>query len=365
MRAPRALGGDPVEGVVADREERAPQGPGQRDGVERVLDGGQDVDQVEDLLLGEEARAADDVVVEPLGHQGRLVGRRVGERAEQERDVALGGRLGVAGRFGRGPSSPRRAAAEVPGQPAGLVLAAGVGVGLRAAGRASGGSAPEEGDGGRAVRVGRGPPPAGGRRPRSGKVVGEQGVDEVEDRRDAPEVLGQVEPAGLGEPVAVVAEELGPGPPEPVDRLLEVADQEQPPSEQAGAGQVLEDLGLDRVGVLELVDQDQVDRAGQGLADGLRAVRQQVAGQEQEVVVVDPAPRPLGPVVGLPGVDRPAGRTGGRGRRPSSTSARPRRGPCELLGLVADRLEVVLDRLDRPRSEGQSFAAGPGPWPAR
>ena len=60
----RDLGGDPVEGVVADREEGAPQGAGQRDPIERILDGGQGVDDVQDFLLGEETRAADDVSVD-------------------------------------------------------------------------------------------------------------------------------------------------------------------------------------------------------------------------------------------------------------------------------------------------------------
>ena len=63
------------------------------------------------------------------------------------------------------------------------------------------------------------------------------------------------------------------GPPEPVDRLFRVADDEEPPSERPQPGPVATlggiligvmriggephgDLELDRVGVLELVEQD-------------------------------------------------------------------------------------------------------------
>ena len=183
------------------------------------------------------------------------------------------------------------------------------------------------------------------RRAFSRKCVGEEGIHEVEDRRYAPEILGQCQPTAFGKPIAIVLEQLGPGPPEPIDRLLVVADQEEFPLEQTGPGEGFEDLRLDRVGVLELVDEDEVDRAGERLADGPRRVGQQVPGEEEEVVIVDAPSRPLGSVESLLGPERQPGEhqplPGGReGRR-----LVPVQGRLEFLGVLADRIEMRLDGL--------------------
>ena len=61
------------QGLVAEAAERRAQRPGQADAVLRVLQGAEQVEQVVDLLLGEEGPAADEVVVQPVAAQGRLV----------------------------------------------------------------------------------------------------------------------------------------------------------------------------------------------------------------------------------------------------------------------------------------------------
>ncbi len=60
------------------------------------------------------------------------------------------------------------------------------------------------------------------------------------------------------------------------------------------------------------------------LADGGRLAGDEVAGEEEQVVVVDPAPGPLHPVVGGPGADGEPGEAdavdGGRAEVASSQS---------------------------------------------
>ena len=159
--------------------------------VERVFDGGQDVDQVEDFLLGEEPRAADDVEIEPLGHQGLLVFGGVRERPEQERHVPLVGPPERPVDFCRGPSSLRRAGAlRCRASRRASSLRRALASGFWPGGAVVLGRSPEEFDGGRAV-AGTGIPPGSERGAGLGEGVGEEGVDEVEDRRDAPEVLGE------------------------------------------------------------------------------------------------------------------------------------------------------------------------------
>ena len=183
-------GGQPVEAVVAEAEEGAAQDAGQREGVGRVLDRREQVDEVDDLLLGEVGRTADDVVIQPLGRPGPpRTGRRrsVSGRGGRRRPRGRGGRtrLGVAdwpaaasrdGPGGGRSSGPPRAGAR--GRR---------GAFARVATRALG---PEELDGGGSPR-GRGALAAAEGLARVGEGLGEEGVDEVEDARDAPEILGQ------------------------------------------------------------------------------------------------------------------------------------------------------------------------------
>ena len=111
-----------------------------------------------------------------------------------------------------------------------------------------------------------------------GECVGEEGVNEVEEAAAAPEVLHEGESARGGELVAISGEEVGAGASEAVDRLLDVADEEEPASSEVVSGDPADDLVLDRVGVLELVDEDQVVAIRQLVADGLGVVAEEVAG---------------------------------------------------------------------------------------
>ena len=197
----------------------------------------------------------------------------------------------------------------------------------------------------------------------SGKVSAKRALTKSRIAGDAPEVARERQPAGLGEPLAVAREQLGPGAAEPVDRLLEVADQEQLAAGQVDAGERLEDLGLDRVGVLELVDEDQVDRPGQRVADAVRGVVEEVAGQEQEVVVVDPASRPLGPVVGLADVPGQAGEHQAVPGRLERHLVVTLEGLDQLLRAFADRFEVLLHGFISFGRRPELRTRPPGPWP--
>ena len=182
-------------------EERAPQGPRQRDGVERVLDDREHVDQVVDLLLRVEGRPADDVVIEPLGRRApsrRARGRSSSGTGTRRRPGGPGGRsrpcvavadrpAGVEPRRGSGGrASAPRPCADRRRRPA---SSASVPSGSSAQTNSTAGpSLGGLGDSGRAQP-----------RALAREGVGEEGVDEVEHARRAPEVLGQVEPALGGE----------------------------------------------------------------------------------------------------------------------------------------------------------------------
>ncbi len=86
----------------------------------------------------------------------------------------------------------------------------------------------------------------------------------MDDAGDAPEILGQAEPARLGELGPPVAEDRWLGATESVDRLLDVADHEEPSREELRAAEQPEDLALEAIGVLELVDEHEFDRQGIG-----------------------------------------------------------------------------------------------------
>ena len=111
--------------------------------------------------------------------------------------------------------------------------------------------------------------------------LGEHVVDPVQQRRHGTEVGGQRH--GVAEPLAPPAGRCDVGPPEPVDRLLRIADDEQrpgghgsrPPSRAvavAATGDADREFDLDRVGVLELVQQQYLVLALQRAADlGVRS----------------------------------------------------------------------------------------------
>ncbi len=194
---------------------------------------------------------------------------------------------------------------------------------------------------------------------------GEDGVDRVRDLLDRAETLGEGQGRALaGDRFLGPLVNLDVGPAEAIDRLLRVAHDEEFPGLQfhlvplrrvatPPLGQEEDDLGLERVRVLELVDQD----VGEPLLEMLPrrgVVEQQVAGHEQQIVEVQDAFLGLLPLVGL---DEPA-------------QGITRLGHHLLAQLLAEPLEFVLEffeesargrirvRIAPSRSTRQSSQAG-------
>ncbi len=117
--------------------------------------------------------------------------------------------------------------------------------------------------------------------------VAEQGVDELDHGRLAAEVQRQRQAAGGRNLVAEAAEDVRIGPAEAIDRLLVVAHEEELAVGHAAVAQGPHQFDLQRVGVLEFIDQQQPGLRGQPLPQ-LRAGRagNQVAGADQQVVEI-------------------------------------------------------------------------------
>ena len=131
------------------------------------------------------------------------------------------------------------------------------------------------------------------------------GVDPAEDGSGGPEVLLEVHGV-VAEGLAGVEVDGHVGPSESVDRLLRVADEEQRPGPGAQSAPVVGDgvgvgdegrqLDLERVGVLELVEQEAAVVVGESGAHGEPMVRlgQDAPSQDQQVVEAElPLPSPL------------------------------------------------------------------------
>ena len=295
-----AGGMKPEEGFVGQSEEGAAQGAGERRRVQRVFDDGEHVDEVFDLLLGIKRLAADHVVIEPLGVERLFVGGQIGQRAKEEGDVT---RMG-------GPDGLRRAVADRPagvepradqaGEPAGLDVSPRVGVGLRGfpallrvLGRLVG---PDEFHR-RAVGGGGGVGAGNESRGVVGERLREQRIHKIDDAGRAAEILGQGVAAGGRNFGSDVLKDFRLRAPEAINRLLVIADHEEAARGELRAAQMPEDLGLHRVGVLEFIDEHEPDACA-------RPGAQQVAGLDQQVVEVEPAPRALGRFVGAPRLRR-------------------------------------------------------------
>ena len=99
----RAAGFDePVQRFIGERKEGAAEDAGEADFVGRAGDGAEQIEDVEDFLLGVKGVAADDVVVEAIVAEGGFVDVDVAQRAEQDGDVAELERARAAGgRSGR------------------------------------------------------------------------------------------------------------------------------------------------------------------------------------------------------------------------------------------------------------------------
>lgn len=106
----------------------------------------------------------------------------------------------------------------------------------------------------------------------------EDGVHRTEDARPRTEVVGQTEPAGFVA-VANLSEEADFRTPEAINRLFGVADEEQPsaidgrvePAAVVKAGDQVDELNLQGIGVLELIDAHHLPAVARRPAD-LRVV---------------------------------------------------------------------------------------------
>ena len=214
-------------------------------------------------------------------------------------------------------------------------------------------------------RLRRQPAPLGGLDEQAEHVV-----DRVDQRPAGAVVGGERHAVAAGaEPLGGPQEQRDVGPAEPVDRLLGVADEEQPAGlgrrprptgVGAGVGRGGDEdgqLDLDGVGVLELVDEEApvavVDGGPHGRAVG--GVAQHLAGHDQQVVELELARHPaLGG-----GVEGELAQLDGQ---PPAGRRAPRRCARRRTGRPARRARRGGRRGRRPRA---SCPCGPcrRPWP--
>ena len=166
-----------------------------------------------------------------------------------------------------------------------------------------------------------------------GHERGEGVVDPADDGLAGAEVGGERDQPAVGAVAVLGRQEQGDvGAAEPVDGLLRVADDEQVaggdrdlvPRQRAGVvgpgvggGDAHGDLDLDRIGVLELVEQEALVAAVQALADG-GVLADELAGEHEQVVERELA----GLAPGVGGVEREA--RAGRRRCAWRRPGRPR-----------------------------------------
>ena len=290
----------PKQRFVRKREQSTAQCAGQADFVARTDQRSQQVQKVEDLLLGVEGVAADQVVVNPVTPQRLLVQLDVRQRAKQDGDVAGldRARLQLARAFGIGRADERLAVVEhranASGDPIGLAATHAPDVFLRRPARRN---RPQEFDGrrGRDLR-----PMRVQRLVVRSQFVPEQRVDELENRRLATKVFAQHQPACLGRRVAQLTKHVGVGAAKTIDRLLVVAHEKQLPAADCLAAQGLDQLDLHAVGILKLVDQQQTDLRRQAAPQRIvRGIDQQGPGPSEQVVEVQRGQFPFSPVVTL------------------------------------------------------------------
>src|SRR5687767_4214993 len=112
----------------------------------------------------------------------------------------------------------------------------------------------------------------------------------MQDGRLAAEVHVQRQAAALVDPGAQVAKYLGGRAAETVNRLLEVADEEQPASVEARAAERFHKIDLQLVGVLKLVDEQEVQVLGKALTNCcMLGIAYQCVGPRKQVVEIEPA----------------------------------------------------------------------------
>ena len=140
-------------------------------------------------------------------------------------------------------------------------------------------------------------------RPGAGEKLAERRVDHIEDRRPGPEVLHQADPAGFVS-LPDGGEQSQFGAAEAVDRLRLVADKEQPatrdgkvlPGTVSLADDQVHELDLQRVSVLEFIDQDRLPAAVHG-CPGSRVAAQHPDRVDQQVV--EPQGAAAAPIFGV------------------------------------------------------------------
>ena len=326
--------------AVAHPEERRAERGHEGDPVGGVVDRAEDRERLVDLLAVEEGLAALHGEAERDGLERLLERLHAGEPPGEDEDVARPARARGAGHGVAHRLPAAREGGEVRGEARGLraeeVLAARV----RGRGEAQGHDRGLVGEArrGRDRLVGR----------LVGLVrrldeVGEDAVHEAEDGRARAEVLHEVQDARPPLRLAgELVEEAHLRPPEAVDRLLGVAHDDE--RSRAIAREEPRDLDLQRVGVLELVDDEVLEAAAEPLADG-GVVAQRVARLDQQVQEVENAPLGL-----LAVVER--GDAGERADEPAVE-----RGPV--------RGRPRRDRLPRPHGEGAPLGERLGRGPAR
>ena len=301
VRQPVGLGDRPPDvapglpGVQADQRHGVERQPAQRRGkhavhgqlVERVREGGQPVAQVGHLLLGPVAAPADHVRGDAALLESALVEAHARGRAEQQHDVAplpsalrrelldplrqearLGGPPG-SGAVHRGPKGIVDAERLVP---AFLVLVGHEQLDARR----------------RSRRIRTCPVVLAQRLEVSAPGLLKATVDRLEHLAAAAEVdRDALRPAGLDRGVPVAAEHADVRVAKAVDRLALVPD-----PKQVVALELSEQLVLERIGVLELVDEHVGESLGVLEAQALVG-REQVARDQLEVLEVEPRPRAL------------------------------------------------------------------------
>ena len=325
----RQVGGQRPEGVqrpaplaegeerrVAEREQRAAQRREDGELVLGTLDRGERIADGLHLLPPMERRPADQQVRQVARLEGAHVGmRHVGaegaEAPEQQADVAcaqrhaLGGPLALGHRPAAPADQPLDEGRDRVGQ---ALLDLPLDNGPELAVRRGHGQGDERGLALDAAAEGRERHVAGLAPPVEAR--GEGGVHRLLDLRHGTEAGGELHErsARVDDPSLHLLVEGDVGAAEAVDRLLRVADDEELPGHRARAPPVVhhrivgreqhQDLRLERIRVLELVDEE-VREAPLELAAHGGFAADQVAGQEQEVEEIEAAGALLELVVGL------------------------------------------------------------------
>ena len=127
-----------------------------------------------------------------------------------------------------------------------------------------------------------------------------QCIYEIEHAGLAAEVKGEIQSAGFRY-LAAEFQELGWNrAAEAVDRLFEVADEEQAAFVEAGAADLFDELDLEGVGVLKFVDEQKPQVGGEGVANGgLFGIGQQRVGERKLVVEIEDGKLQFARLVGV------------------------------------------------------------------